>query len=576
MSFTARNYDEIVRDLLTTLTGGTTRETVASPAEGSLVVPQKLLRRPVRRISYLAGRIRTGPSPDAPQIDYRFTSQDFELIASSGKAGEEDTIRFREEGRRPIPGSLLTVNYYPLHTEPVPLTDLNVGSVTRTVMETFGRELGLLQQQLERVYDSAFLDTAEGSSLDRVVALVGVGRVPTGHPIVTLTFTRQSGAAGRITIPAGTAVSDANGNRYRTLVSLTMEPNETSGEVQAGGDTPGTPEVDAGAIDRLEVLIAGVSSVTNPQPARRLNTPESDKDLRRRTQGALHAAVRGTLDALRFGLLSIPAVKDVAIEEEPNDVPGEIRVTLAFTESTPEAQDEVARVIEELRPAGIRVLQGEALRRKVGARVELTLAGKGLDADETSALVATVEDDVAAFLDGIAPGGKVRRSQLTSLAMSDPNVVDATVVLLPDGGAEVEELQLGGSETIEVVQPFTITTEAEETTAGPASASTVTALFPVHLEAGVTESDASSAIITSLRSHLGTRAPGAALTLDNAAAAIRDDTRFALIRDEASITIETADGRFLQLTDGAGGYEPKAAESLQLSEAVLDVREGSA
>src|SRR5690606_35498027 len=186
--------------------------------------------------------------------------------------------------------SLLTVNYYPLHTDPVPLTDVNVGSVARTLMETFGRELALLQQQLGRVYDSAFLDTAEGSALDRVVALVGVGRVPTGHAVVTVTFSRHSGAAGRTTLPASTAVSDASGHRYRTLVSLTMEPNETSGEVLAGGDSPGTPEVDAGAIDRLEVLIAGISGVTNAQPARRLAAPESDEDLRRRARGALHAA----------------------------------------------------------------------------------------------------------------------------------------------------------------------------------------------------------------------------------------------------------------------------------------------
>jgi hypothetical protein len=354
-----------------------------------------------------------------------------------------------------------------------------------------------------------------------------------------------------------------------------MEPNETSGEVLAGGDSPGTPEVEAGAIDRLEILIAGVSGVTNTQPSRRLAVPESDDDLRRRTRGALHASVRGTLEALRFGLLSIPGVKDVAIEEEPNDVPGEIRVTLAFAESTPAVQEEVARVIEQLRPAGIRVLQGEAGRRRIGLRAELTLAGAGLDAAATDLLVASAEDELAAFLDGIAPGGKVRRSQLTSLAMADPNVVDAKVVLLPDGEAETEELQLGSSETIELVTPFTIITAAEQATAGPASAATVTALLPVHLESGVTEADATSSITTALRSHLTTRAPGAALTFDSAAAAIRDETRFGLIREEASLTVETADGRFLQLTDGAGSYEPGVAESLQLAEAVLDVREGS-
>jgi hypothetical protein len=576
VSFEPRSYQETVRDLLTTLTGGTVRETLPAPPSGSLVVPQKLQRRPVRRISHLSGRIATSASPNAPQIDYRFTAQDFELIASSGRAGEEDTIRFREDGRRPVAGSQITVNYYPVQTDAVPLTDLNVGSVTRTLMETFARELALMQQQLQRIYDSAFVDTAEGGSLDRVVALVGVDRIRAGHAVVTVRFERQPNAAGQITVPAGTAVTDGSGNRYRTLVTLTMEPNEAMGEVMAAGDTAGTPEVDQGALNRLEVLVAGISAVSNPQPAHRLAVPENDQDLRRRARGALHGAVRGTLDALRFGLLSLPTVKDVAIQEEPNDVPGEVRITLALTESTPEVRNEVDRVINTLRPAGIRILQGEAGRRRLGLRGTLTLAGTGLGERESADLVRTVESSLADFLGRVSPGGRIRRAQLTSLAMSDARVVDASLQLLPNGQDAVEELQLGPSEILDLIRPFAIATQPERTGAGPAATSTVTAALPVHLVAGVTEAEATSAITTALRAHLSTRAPGAPLTLDSAAAAVRDDTRYAVIRSQATLTVETADGRFLQLADGAGGYEPRAAETLQLSEVALSVEEGTA
>ena len=146
-------------------------------------------------------------------------------------------------------------------------------------------------------------------------------------------FSRQSGATGNITVPAGTAVTDDKANRYLTLSEITMEPNESTREVLAGGETSGTAEVEEGALNRLEVMIAGISSVVNIQAARQLSAPETDDDLRRRARGALHGVVRGTVDALRFGLLSIPGVKDVVIKEAPNGVAGEIAIQVAYTRS---------------------------------------------------------------------------------------------------------------------------------------------------------------------------------------------------------------------------------------------------
>jgi uncharacterized phage protein gp47/JayE len=576
VTFTPRGYEEIVRDMLTTLTGGTVREVVPAPPPESLVVPQKLLRRPVRRISHLAGRIATSAAADAPQVDYRFTAQDFELIAASGTVGDEDTIRFRPEGRRPAPGSWLEVNYYPLHTDPVPLTDVNVGSVVRTVMETVAREMALVQQQLQRIYDSAFVDTAESGALDRVVALVGVSRIRAGHPVTTVRFSRQPGTAGQITVPASTALTDGDGNRYRTLTMLVMEPNETTGEVLAAGDTPGTPEVAELTLDRLEVLIAGISSVTNPQPARRLATAEEDDVLRRRARGALAGSVRGTLSALEFGLRSIDGVKDLTLTEEPNGVPGEVRITIAYREPTAELRATVDRTIRELRPAGIRVVLGDAARRRVGARAELTLAGSGLAAADTATLVADVQQRLADLLDRTAPGGKVRRSQLGSVAMTDPRVIDARIVLIPDGGSETEELRLADGETLEVVLPIAVTTQAEQAGTSIASSATVSATLPLHLAPAVTELEATQAMTLALSAHLASRSPSAPLTVDGVVAALRDDTRFALVRAEVLLTVETADGRFLQLTDGTGTYAPTVSETLQRGAMAVDIREGNA
>lgn len=63
-------------------------------------------------------------------------------------------------------------------------------------------------------------------------------------------------------------------------------------------------------------------------------------------------------------------------------------------------------------------------------------------------------------------------------------------------------------------------------------------------------------------SHLASRAPDAPLTVDGIAAAIRDDSRFALVRSDVLLTVESGD-TFRQLTDAAGACVPAPNETLQ-------------
>jgi len=576
MTYTPRTYDQLVRDLLTTLTGGTVSESLVAPPEGILLVPEKLKNRPVRRVSFLQGVTTAGVGPAAREVPYRFTSADFELVSTIGDPNSLDAIRFRETGRRPVPGSLLTINYYPVQTQPVPLTDLNVGSVIRTMLESVAREMAVSYQHLDLIYKSAYLETAEGSSLDKVVALVGVTRLPVGHPIASVRFSRRAGTPGRITVPAGTPIVDTSGNRYMTLEPLTLEPYETTREVLAGGESAATEEVEAGQLTLLEITIAGISAVTNPQPARRLSAPETDADLRRRARAGLQGIVRGTVDALRFGLLSLPEVKDVTIVEAPNGVHGEIRIDVAYNDNSDAARAVVRSRIDELRPAGVRVVDGEAARLRVGARVHLTLAGSGISGAELADVTTALTQRISAYLGSIPPGGTVRRARLSALALEDSRVADASVVLLPDGLDETEELTLAAGVVLEVIQPFSVPTPSTEVAPGTqvAVTSSVSTILPIHLAPGVTLADASAAIGLALNGFLSSRAPDAPLTVDHLAAAIRDDTRFGLIRSESLVTVETADGRFLQLTDGIGEYRPAPHESLQKGEITIDAREG--
>jgi uncharacterized phage protein gp47/JayE len=574
VSFEPRSYEDIVRDMLTTLTGGTVRETLRILGSEPIITLEKLKDRPVRRISHLKGEISVGAGPNARTIPYQFTAADFELVSSDGDESNKDSIRFRDGGRRPAPDTSLTVNYYPVQTSPTPLTDLNVGSVVRTMTETIAREMAMAHLQLNHVYDSAFVETATDTSLDKVVALVGVRRLRQGYPVVKLRFSRRPDATGaQVTIPANTPVTNASGHRYLTLDNLTLEPGESAREISARGEFPGTRLAEAGELSRMEVLIAGVAEVTNPQPAYSLNAPETDDALRRRAAAGLHGVTRGTLDALRFNLLSIEGVKNVNIVEAPNGVPGEIRVEVAHGGDDPTMDGAIQRTIDAIRPAGIRVLWGQAANQRVAVRVNVTLAGSGLAGGALAALNNEAETRLRAYLTGLPPGARARRAQMLRLVLEDPQITDAQVTLLPEGAGETEELQLPANTIIEVRSFVFPAPTFEDAGDGTATSATVSVLLPIHLVAGVTRTQATSAITPSIDSYLARRNPGAPLDVDGMVAAVRDDTRFAIVRSEVVVTVEGG-GRFWQLSDGVGQYALAENESLQKGEVTIDLREG--
>jgi uncharacterized phage protein gp47/JayE len=572
VNYVDRTYDAIVRDLLTTLTGGTVDERVTVPAlagEGVPIVLPKLRNRPVRRVSHLVGRLRDAPA-DAPP--FRFTEADFELVDTDGQGS--DAIAFRARGRKPEPGSELSVNYYPVHADPVPVDDINVGSVVRTMLETVGRELAVEYLLLQRVYDSAFVDTATDSSLDNVVALVGVRRLPAGFPVVKLRISRSPGT-GRVTVPAGTGVVDAAGSRYLTVAEVALEPGEPSRDVLAAGESAATPLVAAGAFTQFEVLVAGIGEVTNPEPARALATSETDDELRRRAHGSLHGRVRGTVDALKFSVGSVPGVKGIELQEAPNGVWGEVALSVAYAD--PEHDDveaAVQRIIDEVRPAGVRVLHGSAARVRVDADVALTLAGAGVAGAELTELRESAEQRLTELLRAVAPGGAVRAAQVSAALLRDPRIVDAAVSLRPAGRSPGSELSLQQGEVLEL-GTITFAEPQVEAPAEPVpTTATVDAVLPAHLLPGVTLGSASTAIGTVFDSHLGSRSAERPLTVDGLVAALRDDSRYVLVRADIQVVVRSGE-RFLQLTDGVGTYAPPAGERLERGEMTVEPREGS-
>ncbi len=575
--YVPRPYPDIVRDLLTTLTGGTVRETVVVPV-GDAIELRLLADRPVRRVSHLEGVVATrrkvgDGTEETVEIPYRFTDLDFELFATGAAGAENDGIRFRPTGRTPPVGSTVTVNYYPTQTRPTPITDVNVGSVSRTLMEAVARELALAELHLEQVYRSAFVDTAEQSALEQVVGLVGVTRRPAGVATVPVRFSRVAGSAGRIAIPVGTVVSDAAGNRFATTAPLVIEPGEGSRQVLTAAVSRSTTPVAAGAIDRVEVLIAGVATVTNEDAAVAAAAPETDDDLRRRARGALAVAARGTLDSLRFGLRSIPGVRAVTVTELPRGVPGELAIDVAYEREDAEVAAQVAERIEELRPAGVRVISRAAGRAQVTVDAALTLAGSGVPPSALAALQDDVETVVADLVDRLPPGATLRQSQMSAAVLTDARIVDAELSFTL-GGAPGTTVTAPPGSVLTVERPFAFSIATESGAAGPGTGIQVDVHLPAHPVPGVTAAEVSSTLTSRVEGWLRQLTPGSTITVDALVAALRDDTRYVLVRAEVAVVVEAAD-RFLQLSDGVGAFPVAPGSTATLRSLVVDVREGS-
>jgi hypothetical protein len=357
VSFRRRDYPEVLDNVLTEVVGGVAAEAQPFPPPGATPDGpfEHALEHPRARRIVSAYGTRNGES-----LRFR-EGVDYELRPDG------QTLRWLKGAMLPDEGSIVHVNYLREDVPPT-LTDLQVGSVLRTLAESVSLEIARLYAQLGAVYDAAFIDTATGSALDKVVALLGLARVRGNRASTDVRFTRAPGAAGTITITAGTRIIDGRARfEYATTDTVTMAANQNVVTVTASDLEPANEPVEANVLTVLPVPIAGISAVTNPGPASRATADETDAELRTRTKSFLHGSERATLGALQQ-VLARQQVRAEIVEVE--DTPGLVRVTPQAADLPPERVAQLIADLDAARPAGVRV---ELLGVRVPLPVDIDL-----------------------------------------------------------------------------------------------------------------------------------------------------------------------------------------------------------
>jgi hypothetical protein len=556
MSLVDRTYPVVARDMLTTLTGGIAGEehvVAYTTAEVPMPEPIVLLRRPVQRVSSVS---EIGDA-DGKRVPFVFGLNDYELVG--------DAIQFLPFGRHPAKGSTVVVNYYPRNADATAITDVHVGSVARTLIESVAKEIAALYAQVNLAYDAAFVDTATGASLDRVVALLGLRRIRAGRAAGTAVFTRRAGTPGDITIPAGTPITDAEDKvRYETTETYAMRSGESTAEVRIRGAAESTPAVEANQLTVIARLVAGLSEVTNERPTTRATGDESDDDLRLRAGDALTSVDKGTIEALRHGLLQLGDVRDVRVEEMPNGVPGEVRLVLSLDENPDEAR--IQDRIEELRPAGIRVITSSA-SFALQARVQLLLPGSSMPSAAVTALQEALKPALVKAVESRGIGETVRVKPLLAALLGDERIVDVTLELAPRDGrvpfSAADIVVPPGSAASLSLGDIAFTSPAFEQAPEGITRLDVTAIMRVGLVLAATLDEAKSVIRAKLESYLGDLEPDTRVDCNTLLDALRDDSKYAI--DPLTLLVTFSSGGTSALVSfGGGTFRVKANQQFEV------------
>ncbi|KIH77075.1 Baseplate J-like protein [Geoalkalibacter ferrihydriticus] len=408
-----RPYQEIVDDILTAVVGGVVNEPIIFDVKEDLYP----LAEPAREIRGITGTRGRAPHNFQKEIDFLFSEGDNAVVWQPG-------------GTRPDDETTFYVDYFRRESDS-PLTDINVGSVTRTLSEAIGREIATVYQQINQAYLAGFIDTAEGTSLDLVVAILGVVRQTKDYAVGLATFFRDPEVEGNITIPEAVVLTTEKGEAsFVTTQQRTLQRGQVRIDVpiRAGEDFKGEAgKVEAGKITTLAAPIAGIARVTNFEATFLGAKDETDEELRTRARAVLRALGKGTLAALARVIFE--GRGELVEYWDPSGPPAKqapLGTVTLLVEAEPERFPSLQAAVHETRAAGVlATLVARYVFFKPRARVKISA---GLTAAGKDKVKAEIIAAVQAYVDGLTAGDSAEGSELAAAFTTPKEITDATIV----------------------------------------------------------------------------------------------------------------------------------------------------
>lgn len=240
------------------------------------------------------------------------------------------------------------------------ITNVNVGSVTRTLVESIVAELDLIQYTVWQAYLSKTIDDAEGQDLDDVVSILSVYRKNATFCEGYVTFSVTEASETDIEIPSGSIVSSVqtmSGQVYEfeTIEDAAIYAGKLSCSVKVRSTTAGHIYLQPHQVVVISSSIMGVAEVDNPNDIIGGVDDETDDELRDRAKEALVKMGRGTCEAIRVAVSEIEGVVDCNVYDMRSGI-GTVDV-FVVSEQIPmpeELLNKIDNTVEETKAAGIK------------------------------------------------------------------------------------------------------------------------------------------------------------------------------------------------------------------------------
>jgi hypothetical protein len=387
-----RPYQEIVDDILTAVVGGVVNEPIFFDLKEAFYP----LSQPAADVRSITGTRDKKHHTFQKKVDFLFSEGDNAVVWQPGAAQPDDETIFYVDYFRPESQSRS------------PLSDINVGSVTRTLSEAIGREIATVYQQVNQAYLSGFIDTAEGQALDLVVAILKVKRKTKEFAVGLVTFFRDPAAGdGNISLPEGIVLSTEKGEATFVTTDLrTLQRGQARIDVpiRAGDAFKGEAGiVKSGAITKLSQPVTGIARVTNFEATVLGAEGESDEQLRARARARLRGLGKATLIALRQviseGRAKLTEVWDPNSPPSKQSDPGKV---VLLIESEPERFPSLRAAVEETRAAGVQVT---LVARYVFVKLRIVASpARPLTGDGKLKLINEMIDAMQKYVDGLSGG----------------------------------------------------------------------------------------------------------------------------------------------------------------------------
>jgi uncharacterized phage protein gp47/JayE len=401
-----RPYQEIVDDILTAIVGGVVNEPIFYDLKETFYP----LSQPAADVRVITGtRTITVNGTLTPihfsfqkEVDFVFSEGDNAVVWQSGASAAH-----------PDDETIFYVDYFRPESESrSPLSDINVGSITRTLGEAIGREIATVYQQVNQAYLSGFIDTAQGQALDLVVSILGVQRKTKEFAVGLVTFFRDAAAGdGNISLPESIALSTEKGEATFVTTDLrTLQRGQARIDVPIRASDTSKGEagiVKSGVISKLSQPITGIARVTNFEATVLGAEGETDQQLRLRARARLRGLGKATLAALanaifegRGKLLEVWDPNSALAKQSKAGV-----VTLLI-EAEPERFPSLSAAVHETRAAGV---QATVVARYVFFKLHITTK---ITSSGKEKIKAQIINALQQYVDSLSAGDPAKGDEL--------------------------------------------------------------------------------------------------------------------------------------------------------------------